>query len=367
MKKEFIGFYNPTQEETDKSWNEGVFCFDANSILNLYRYSEETRNDFITALKSIKERIFLPYQAAFEFHNNRLGVISGTKSAYKKIEETYKENFEVQITKFLNGFKRHPALKLDSIQKLNDDFLTKISRELEKQEKTHPDFDSDDSILDSITELFENHIGEDASKAELIKIYDEGEKRYADKVPPGYMDLTDKKDKGKRNIYGDLIIWKELIEYTKKERKPIIFVTDDRKEDWWTIEKGKTIRPREELIKEFYDLTGIRILIYNADSFLHFAKEKNLISEIKEKSLQEIKDIRVSDEKTNSIIEFKKLSPKIYRKSSLYRTSAPTPIEMLSNEEKSKLHTKIASDIYKILKSDNFMIPKEEEEEEEED
>lgn len=342
MKKEFIGFYNPTQEETDKSWHEGIFCFDANSILNLYRYSENTRNDFINALESIKERLFVPYQAAFEFQSNRLGVINGTKSAYKKIEEAYIQNFETTITKQLNGFKRHPALNLDSLKKLNDDFLSKVSKELEKQEKTHPDFDSDDSILYSITELFENCIGEDMSKEDLRKIFDEGKNRYSEKLPPGYMDLEDKKGKGERNIYGDLIIWKQLIEYTKKAKKPIIFVTDDRKEDWWTIEGGKTIRPREELIKEFYDLTGIRILIYNADNFLQFAKERKLLPEINEKTLEEIKEIRVFDEKTNS------LNFKIYNMLDRSK-SRKTEKELKLSKE---IHDIVANGIYQAMKKD---------------
>jgi len=189
MKKEFIGFYNPTQEETDSSWNEGVFCFDANSILNLYRYSESTRNDFVNALRSIKNRLFIPYQAAFEFHRNRLGVINGTKSAYKELEESYKKCFQENIEKQLDRFKKHPALKLNSLEKLNNEFLSKISKELEKQQKTHPDFESDDSLLYAITDLFQNCIGKDFQKPELKKIYDEGKERYAEKIPPGYMDM----------------------------------------------------------------------------------------------------------------------------------------------------------------------------------
>ncbi|VXC12056.1 MULTISPECIES: PIN domain-containing protein [Chryseobacterium] len=354
MKKEFIGFYNPTQEETDESWNKGIFCFDANSILNLYRYSENTRNDFINALKSIKRRLFIPYQAAFEFHNNRLKVIEGTKSAYNKIENVYKQNFDVNIVNQLNGFKRHPALKLDSFKKLNDEFLSKISKELEKQKKAHPDFDSDDSILYSVTELFENCIGNDIPKTELRKIFEEGKNRYAEKIPPGYMDMDDKKGKGERNIYGDLIIWKQLIEYTKKEKKPIIFVTDDRKEDWWTIEGGKTIRAREELIKEFYDLTGIRILIYNADSFLHFAKEKKLLPGINETTLEEIKDIRVSDEKINSIIKLN--IPTINnRKTNYYKSYFPK--HSLKQNEVESLTTdyeKRIEELDKLLKKINY-------------
>ncbi len=45
----------------------------------------------------------------------------------------------------------------------------------------------------------------------------------------------------------------------------------------------------------------MRILIYNADNFLHFAKEKKLVPTIKDKTIEEVKDVRISDEKYYNI------------------------------------------------------------------
>ena len=143
--------------------------------------------------------------------------------------------------------------------------------------------------------ILEKYLGEETSDKDLIKIYEEGKERFDKKIPPGYQDLINKKEKGQRHIYGDLIIWKELIKEIKKTKKQIIFVTDDRKEDWWSKHNGKTIRPREELIKEFYKETGIRILIYQADVFIKYAKQR-LIDEIKDESINEIKNVREFDE-----------------------------------------------------------------------
>jgi len=297
MKKKFIGYYSPNAEEIEKSWKKGIFAFDANTLLNLYRYTENTRNDFIRALGTIKDRLFLPYQAAFEYHENRLGVIEGIEKSYNEINTMLTENFEKNLLKQLNQYKKHPSILIDKIFKIHDDFLLNVSKELDKQKSKHPDFKSEDDVLNHITELFDNCVGEEFSKDELIKIYTEGKERYANEIPPGYKDANTKQKKGLKNIYGDLIIWKELLNYTKNKKLPLIFITDDRKEDWWTIEKGKTIRPREELIKEFFDFTGIRILIYNADNFLYFAKERGLLPEIKEETIEEVKNIRVSDEK----------------------------------------------------------------------
>lgn len=297
MKKKFIGFYNPTKDEINEAWKKGIFAFDANTLLNLYRYTDKTRDDFLNALKTIKERLFLPYQAAFEYQNNRLEVIDSIENSYDELYEVFPENFDKYLKSQINKHKKHPSIVIEKIIKLHNDFLENLSNELNEQKLKHPDFRSKDDVLNELTDLFENSVGEEFSKEDLLKIYKEGESRYSNEIPPGYKDQINKKSKGQRHIYGDLIIWKELINNAKNKKYPLIFITDDRKEDWWTIQKGKTIRPREELIKEFFDFTGIRILIYNADHFLSFAKEKGLLPRLKLETIEEVKNIRVSDEK----------------------------------------------------------------------
>jgi len=296
MKKKFIGFYNPTTEEIEEAWKNGIFAFDANTLLNLYRYTDNTRTDFLSALKTIKEKLFLPYQVAYEYHNNRLEVIDGVENSYENIYSIFPENFEKHLSSQINQYKKHPSIIIDKIIKLHNDFLENLSKELSNQKTKHPDFKTKDDVLNELTNLFDKSVGEDFSKEELLKIYKDGEIRYANEVPPGYKDLPIKKNKGQRNLYGDLIIWMELLNYTKNKKQPLVFITDDRKEDWWTIQKGKTIRPREELILEFFNFTGIRILIYNADNFLAYAKEKGLLPALKDETIEEVKDVRVNDE-----------------------------------------------------------------------
>lgn len=300
MKNEFIGFYKPSENEINDAWTNGTFSFDANTLLNLYRYTEKTRSDFLQAIDTLKAKLFLPYQAAFEFHSNRHSVIDALESSYSNILDVFESNFTT-IESQIKRYKRHPSINIANISKLYEPFFTEIKKELEAQRKKHPDFKNEDPILAKLTECFKDSIGKDFTKIELAKIFIEGKERFAESIPPGYKDQENKKKKGERNIYGDLIVWKELIHYCQVEKKPLIFVTDDRKEDWWTIENGKTIRPREELVKEFYDLTGIRILIYNADKFLQYAKEKKLVPKLADTTINEIKEVRFNDESLTKI------------------------------------------------------------------
>ena len=63
------------------------------------------------------------------------------------------------------------------------------------------------------------------------------------------------------------------------EKKPVIFVTDDTKEDWWHVVKGKTQGPRPDLVKEFVRTTGQEFHMYTPAPFLEFASKKFNLSQ----------------------------------------------------------------------------------------
>jgi hypothetical protein len=74
--------------------------------------------------------------------------------------------------------------------------------------------------------------------------------RYAHKVPPGYMDA-----KNHTGGIGDLVIWKAILEEGKTQKKDMIFVTSEEKQDWWVRNHG-AFKPRLELLEEYRAFTG---------------------------------------------------------------------------------------------------------------
>jgi hypothetical protein len=56
----------PEGEEFQKLWQNAVFIFDANMLLNVYRYSPRALNRYFEILDKLKERIWIPNQAAYE-------------------------------------------------------------------------------------------------------------------------------------------------------------------------------------------------------------------------------------------------------------------------------------------------------------
>lgn len=291
MKSQFPGYFKPTEKETTDLWENALFVFDANILLNLYRYSDETRDDFFKILDKIKNRIWLPNQSASEFFENRLNVIYQQEKSYEEAEKSLK----TLETEFKNS-RQHPFITKKTLKKLS--LLSKeICEQLNESKNSHNKRINNDDVLDRIEELFNSKVGNEYNKEQLEEIYQEGKVRFLDKIPPGYKD-GDKKDDSSQNIrkYGDLVLWKQILDESKKVEKGVILVTDDRKEDWWIRFNGKTLSPRPELKKEFQMVTEQTFHMYQSDRFLEFAT-KHFGEEINENALEEIRELQRDDER----------------------------------------------------------------------
>lgn len=252
--KEYIEY---SSEEKNNLWNTATFVFDTNVFLDLYRYSNKTRNQLIESFEWLRERIWMPYQVASEFCKDRYSVIEEANRRF--------DNIGAEADKLVNCWRKE--LRLDG----NDpdvEELTKYLKEwvIKKKDSNYLIFDAaNDEVFSRLLDLFEGKTGKAFSPEEKLNIEQEGEMRYACKTPPGYKD-----NKKTENKYGDLLVWKEMLGYTKKQGVDIIFVTHDQKEDWWNVSNGKTIGPRIELRKEFYEETGHMFHMYTMSSFLSF-------------------------------------------------------------------------------------------------
>ena len=298
MRAKFPGYYRPTEIEFSALWKDCIFVFDANVLLNLYRYTPDTKSSLLSILRKISDRIWLPYQAAYEYHNRRIDVIHQQMSAYDEVLEII-DNSLNRLSNDLNSFVRHPSIQIHAIQKHLKDNLHTTREKLTNLRQKHPDFLlKRDPIKQTISDLFDGKVGEPTADDELAKIYKQGEERYKLKKPPGYEDHN---KKGTAQ-YGDLVMWFQLIAKAKENKTPMVFVTDDRKEDWWLKSGGKTIGPRPELRQEISVETGIKFYMYSADPFMEFAR-KYLKQRVVSKAIHEVREVRKSDEKSTARIE----------------------------------------------------------------
>ena len=86
------------------------------------------------------------------------------------------------------------------------------------------------------------------------------------------------------------MVWKQILEYSRDNKRDIIYVTHDQKEDWWEQSKGKTIGPRVELRKEFANITKQNFYMYSMESFLEqYSKHKGQTAD--QSVIEEVIDI----------------------------------------------------------------------------
>jgi hypothetical protein len=298
MRNQFPGYYQPTDDNFTELWNSGLFVVDANVLLNFYRYSADTSGEILEILKSISDRLWIPHQVALEYQENRLGVIYQQENAYDDIRGGL-EKVENKLESDLRSFIRHPLVDANDLIQRIKDLFSEIKTELSKQKENHPDFIESDDIRDQITILFDGKVGPPYPPERMNEIFKEGEKRYDKGIPPGYLD----NNKDEERKYGDLVIWFQVVDKAAESQKPIIFITDERKEDWWWRFKGKTLGPRPELVQEIMDKTGVLFYMYNTDSFMEYAREY-LQKKVKEDAIQEVRRLKqIETEEMNRILE----------------------------------------------------------------
>lgn len=310
MKQSFSGFYSPTDEEISNAWQDKktIFIFDTNVFLDIYSYKESTRDDFFSSLEKLKNNIWIPFHVGLEYQRNRLNVISRVKAIFRHARKELRgmkglENKD-EIKRITDMF---PSLlkETSDLSKKIDSLIDGYENSLKDLDNKQPCVRSHDRIREKLNELFCDKVGVAPSQEKINEIESEGEDRYKNKIPPGFKD--DNKEEffcyGNviyKNKYGDLIIWKQIIEHldSNKEINNVIFITNDTKKDWWfTIDSGgdKRVGPHALLIDEIKKLENVKLFdMYTSADFLKNTSEYYSDFRVSEDSINDVKEIEKS-------------------------------------------------------------------------
>lgn len=285
MKDQFKEHYEYSEDEVEKLWDNAYFVFDTNTLLNMYRYDQGTFKEYVKVLKELakSKKLFLPNHVGEEFFRNRMKVIQDYKKSYDELLKMTAK-FKEQLA---SKYRHHPFV---DIQKLGQDInkaLKPAEKEVKDKQSNHPDLIKEDGILVELTAIFSECTGEPFNDEEKSKIFKEGETRYEKKIPPGFKDA----DKGGDRQYGDLIVWKQMIAFAKENKKPIVFITADEKEDWWLLNEGERLMPLPSLKREMRLEAGVDFHAYTADYFLETYNTRNK-SSIDMRAIEEVRKVR---------------------------------------------------------------------------
>ena len=267
MRERFLGWYRRTPEQLSTVWDAAVFVPDANILLHCLRHPENVRDQLFRLFGVLRDSLWIPYQVGLEFHRNRLDVEFGSKDAYDRLGAACTAALAQACDSF-RQLRAHPVIDVDRELAALDRFVTDFEGRMREYRAIHPT-QAISGALDRLTDLFEGRVGEKWQPEKLKALKKEGEERYANKIPPGYMDS--RKHDGQYGKYGDLIIWKDMIGKATEDERPVVFISDDAKEDWWWIHRGEKLGPRPELIQEFKECSGQAFHIYQFTQFLRIA------------------------------------------------------------------------------------------------
>ncbi|MBV4487022.1 DUF4935 domain-containing protein [Pseudomonas sp. SWRI153] len=308
MKDIFSSHFADDTERRENLWKNCFFVFDTNVLTSIYKRSDDARDALYKVIGSLGDRLWIPYQVIHELLDNRASIAHAQAGLYSAAIE--------DLTAVLDSFDsatKHPFLP----EVLHKEFVNVSKRvigELEAKRDFHDSRLTVDDVKATLAEMLKGKIGARYSEEKLKSIIAEGEKRYANRIPPGFEDIN--KHKGSTVFsevckrYGDLIIWKQVIEKAKEEHRPVIFVTGEQKDDWWHRHGGKTIGPLPRLIEEFTEEAGEDFFLYSHHQFLDLANtylaqntSSEVIEEVREAALDDAVSIRFySDENSLSKI-----------------------------------------------------------------
>lgn len=248
-----------------------IIVFDTNIYLNLYEYSPEVADKFIEAIYFIKKYIYIPSTVKREFLRNHLVCSGRQKKKFKNVSKELKkltDKLSLQLNKQLNILDKFKFTKIDDLKNNSLAKLLEVEKTFDKYleendvyEVINKAFLEQDKILELFNEIInDKRVFEELTADELYSICLEGKSRYHKEIPPGF---KDGKTKDGIDKYNDLILWKEVLKYCRKNEKNLIFVTDDVKSDWW-IDDGIKKEFHSFLIKEFKEVTYNDIFTLNS-------------------------------------------------------------------------------------------------------
>ena len=254
---------------------------DTNILLYLYKCSFNTSQNIVDLLGKVKEKIIIPSRVYKEYLNHKdeeQGKIDRKYDSFTKNLKKQVNELKGKINGSISESRKYDFPDCDVLETGIGTFLDKIILTIEKYENSLSAEKQNKSVqIANVAQLIRywNEQGKIKSEPTIVQLMEyikEGEFRFRYKMPPGYKDEEEKdkevkKDSKKDNFegrirkYGDLFVWKEIIDIGKERKDEyLIFLTNDVKEDWWVLkgeENNKVpVSMREELRKEYMTITG---------------------------------------------------------------------------------------------------------------
>lgn len=264
---------------------------DTNVLLELYRFTPAARNELLDVLRQLKGRLWIPHQVAAEYYNRRLDAVKEHLALYESVPSKLQEQQNKALQE-INAFAKRCSMNRDAKRKLTAPIEQAFAAVQKEVERHREQFDltlelviDSDPILAALGNIFDGRTGQRFDGEKESELLAEFQRRVAEKIPPGY------KDAGKpENPHGDYFAWEQILCECSQNTSPLLFVTNDAKEDWLRREAGLIVGARPELVLEFRNRCNEDFLITQLGRFLQIAKEE-LGASVSESTVQQAENV----------------------------------------------------------------------------
>ncbi|WP_328735710.1 PIN-like domain-containing protein [Streptomyces bobili] len=253
MRAAFSEYYSPTDDEYQAILTAGTIVLDANVLLAPYKLGADARKQTFSILESLRDRLWIPYQAAWEFFENRPNVIAGEDKVYQGLLKPLTDAI-TKIESHFDTLNGHPVVTDEERVKIMrhiEDAVSSVHRLSGGRDGRLEDALQVDLVLQQWEGILAGRLGEQPSDEVRVEREKIAEQRYLNKIPPGYLD-----SEKEFNKYGDALLWMDLMEKVRAAPGPVLMITNDVKEDWYRRQSGRTIGPRVELVREMATVGG---------------------------------------------------------------------------------------------------------------
>lgn len=252
MKKLFNHYYTC---DFDKIISESKYLvIDTNILLDFFRLRKDTIEQLLSILDNFKDKLWIPYHVACEYHQRHNEVISKQSIVYSQRSKSCSEQLKI-IKRDNEDNTAHPYLDTNQYKKV----FTRLQQVAEiYADLSRKVFEDGYKRYNDIAEIFTNKVNTNDID-DLIKAAPEEAIQRKEKNCPLNVEKKD------TNQYGDLIIWMEMLKYCASEGNTV-FLTNDK--EWFLEIDGKTICPHPSLRKEYFDVRGHNFYAYRLKQFI---------------------------------------------------------------------------------------------------
>ncbi|WP_432108413.1 PIN-like domain-containing protein [Streptomyces sp. AA1529] len=281
----FEGYRTPAATDVRAALAHGVVVVDANVLVDLYRMNRQVREDMLTVLEALSDRLWVPHQVLIEFWRNQQqpGVL-GHHHAQARDTLAAMTKARSSIGDSLKRWARAVHLSADApirdelnqLEEGLDNTLSRLREVLERQAMADqvpgaPDT-SVDPVIGKLEVLLQGKVGAAPTDEQLTRWVSEAKDRAQLRQPPGFRDFDD--GKPDQTAAGDYIVWRQLSVEVAARGTDVLFVTRDLKEDWWrTLAVSGDRLPRIELVHELRAETGQQLYMLEPSGLLDLAQD----------------------------------------------------------------------------------------------